>query len=72
MTVVVQHELRESDLLVRYGGEEFVVILTGTGLIMAEIRCRWRIDFLICVVCAIFSLGNSFMSGNDKVSGTIF
>jgi diguanylate cyclase (GGDEF)-like protein len=36
LTVTVQKELRESDLLIRYGGEEFVALLIDTPLIAAQ------------------------------------
>lgn len=45
----LQEEVRESDVLVRYGGEEFVIIFTNTncqnGVLFAE-RIRRRIELL--------------------------
>lgn len=45
----IQQEVRESDVLVRYGGEEFVVIFTNTncssGIVFAE-RIRKKIESL--------------------------
>lgn len=39
----VSHEIREIDSISRYGGEEFVIIMSGTNTKGAE-ECAWRIN----------------------------
>jgi len=55
VSALVVHELRDSDILVRYGGEEFIVIAPNTSPVNAKIlaeRIRKRIETHHFVVAA--------------------
>ncbi|MES9972108.1 MAG: GGDEF domain-containing protein [Candidatus Thiodiazotropha sp.] len=48
---LLRHQIRKSDKLIRYGGEEFIIVLAATGLSEAEIhlqRIRKKVEGFQC------------------------
>ena len=72
LTDDMRKRLRAGDILVRYGGEEFLVILPDTGPVNAmkvaeDLRLRIeRLKLIECgkVICATVSLGVTSVAGN--------
>lgn len=77
---ILRNHLRKEDLLGRYGGEEFLVVLCNTDLenayimagrlriAVAEAECIWNIDTTIKVTC---SFGLAIFDGTEKITQLI-